>query len=135
MSDRLALCLGEIPEPPQVRRRRGPDRFGERGEHLHRTIKSIQIPTQHSTTQLIHAKCFTSGALPADATGKLDVLGEDRHALAMDGKEVGVLKETDEVSFRRLLDRQHSGRLEPELGLEVKGQLAHKALEREPIEH
>ena len=32
------------------------------------------------------------GALATDATGQLDVLGEDGHTLGMDGAEVGVLE-------------------------------------------
>ena len=42
-------------------------------------------------------------ALPTDTTSEMDVLGEDGDALGMDGAEVGVLEELDEVGLRRLL--------------------------------
>ena len=37
--------------------------------------------------------------LAADAPGQLDVLGEDGHPLGMDGAQVGVLKEADQVGL------------------------------------
>ena len=63
-------------------------------------------------------------ALATDAAGKLDVLREDGDALGVDGAEVGVLKEADEVRLGRLLER-HDGRgLEAEVRLEVLGDLS-----------
>ena len=41
-------------------------------------------------------------ALAADATRKLDVLGHDGDTLGVDGVQVGVLKEANEVSPGRL---------------------------------
>ena len=73
-----------------------------------------------------------SRALPADAACELDVLGEDRHPLGMNGNEVGVLKETNEVSLASLLQRKDGGRLEAKLRLEFECDLTHEALEREP---
>ena len=66
------------------------------------------------------------GALPADTTRDLHVLGEDGDALGVDGAEVGVAKEVDEVSLRRLLERTDGVALEPEFGLEILRDLAHK---------
>ena len=43
-------------------------------------------------------------ALATDAAGKLDVLGHDGHTLGVDGAEVGVLEETDEVRLGGLLE-------------------------------
>ena len=37
--------------------------------------------------------------LSADAAGKLDVLGHDCHPLGVDGAQVGVFEEADEVSL------------------------------------
>ena len=45
--------------------------------------------------------------------------------------KIGVLKETDEVSFASFLQGHDSGTLEPQVGLEVLGDLANKTLERE----
>ncbi len=47
----------------------------------------------------------------------------------MDGAEVGVLEETDEVSLRGLLEGHDGGGLEAKVGLEVLGDLANETLE------
>ncbi len=49
----------------------------------------------------------------------------------MDGAEVGVLEETNEVSLRGLLEGSDGGSLEAEVGLEVLGDLTDEALEGE----
>ena len=77
------------------------------------------------------AKSKDLGALTADAAGELHVLGHDGHALGVDGAQVGVLEEADEVGLRSLLEGQDGGALEAEVVLEVLGDLADEALERE----
>ena len=69
--------------------------------------------------------------LSTEAAGELDVLGLDRDALGVDGGQVGVLEERDEVSLGRLLQGADGRRLEAEVGLEVLGDLAHETLEGE----
>lgn len=69
------------------------------------------------------------GTLTTDAPGQLDVLGHDGDTLGVDGAQVGVLKETDEVSLAGLLESHDSRGLEPEVSLEVLGNLSHQALE------
>ena len=71
------------------------------------------------------------GALATDAAGKLDVLWHDGDALGVDGAEVCVLKEVDEVCLGGLLEGRDGGGLEAEVGLEVLGNLADEALEGE----
>ena len=70
-------------------------------------------------------------ALTADAAGKLNVLGHDGDTLGVDGAQVGVLEEADEVGFGGFLERKDGAGLEPEVGLEVLGDLADEALEGE----
>jgi hypothetical protein len=70
-------------------------------------------------------------ALATDAAGQLDVLGHDGDALGVDGAEVGVLEEADQVGLGGLLQGEHGGALEAEVGLEVLGDLADEALEGE----
>eukprot|EP01043_Picozoa_sp_COSAG02_P000006 COSAG02_NODE_1_length_108762_cov_456.708287_6_plen_143_part_00 len=70
-------------------------------------------------------------ALATDAAGQLDVLRHDGDALGVDGAEVGVLEEADQVGLAGLLERQDGRRLEAEVGLEVLGDLADEALERQ----
>ena len=49
----------------------------------------------------------------------------------MDGAEVGVLEERDEVSLNRLLESADGRRLEAEVRLEVLGDLTNQTLEGE----
>jgi len=55
------------------------------------------------------------GALSTDAAGELDVLGHDGHALGVDGAQVSVLKETNEVSLSGFLEGSNGRRLEAEI--------------------
>jgi len=69
--------------------------------------------------------------LAPDTSGELDVLGHDGHALGVNGAEVSVLKETNEVGLGGLLEGGDSGALEAEVSLEVLRNLTNQALERE----
>ena len=69
------------------------------------------------------------GTCCADATSQVDVLRHDGHALGVDGAEVGVLEEADEVGLRSLLESHDGGRLEPQVGLEVLSDLTDQTLE------
>jgi len=69
------------------------------------------------------------GSLAADSARQLDVLGHDGHSLGVDGAEVGILKETDEISFGGLLQGRDGGALESQFGLELLRNLADESLE------
>ncbi|OIW22072.1 hypothetical protein TanjilG_02635 [Lupinus angustifolius] len=69
--------------------------------------------------------------LSADAAGKLDVLGHDGDALGVDGAQVGVLKETNQVGLGRLLQGHDGAGLESQIGFEVLRNFSNKALEGE----
>ena len=69
--------------------------------------------------------------LATDPPGQLDVLGHDGDPLGVDGAEVGVLKETNQIGLAGLLEGHDSRALEPQVGLEVLGNLPHQALEGE----
>lgn len=58
-------------------------------------------------------------ALAADALGQQHVPGHDRHALGVDGNQVGVLEETHEVALGGLLERHDGLGLEAEVRLEL----------------
>ena len=67
--------------------------------------------------------------LATDASGQLDVLGHDGDTLGMDGTQVGVLEQTDQVGLASLL-QGHDGRgLESKVSLEVLGDFSDKTLE------
>ena len=46
--------------------------------------------------------------LPTDTTGQLDVFGHDGDTLGVDGAQVGVLKQTNQVSLAGLLQTKKS---------------------------
>ena len=70
-----------------------------------------------------------SSTLATDTSGQLNILGHDRHTLGVDGAQVGVLEETDEVSLAGLLKSHDGRRLEAEVSLEVLRNLTDKTLE------
>ena len=65
----------------------------------------------------------------ADATCQLDITHHDRDALRVDGAQLSVFEEADQVGFGRFLQRQDGRRLEAEVFVEVLGDLAHQTLE------
>ncbi len=67
--------------------------------------------------------------LAADPTSELNILNHDGDTLGMDGAEVGVLEETNQVGLRRLLEGQNGGGLEAEVHLELLRDLANQTLE------
>ncbi len=71
------------------------------------------------------------GTLSADTAGELDVLGHDGDTLGVDGAQVGILKETNKVSLRSLLESHDSRGLESKVSLEVLGDFSDETLEGE----
>lgn len=70
-------------------------------------------------------------ALPPNATSELDILRHDRDSLSMDGTQVGVLEEPDQVGLTGFL-QSHDGRaLESEISLEVLSDFTDEPLERQ----
>ena len=64
-----------------------------------------------------------------DSPGELDVLGHDGNSLGVDGAQVGVLKETNQVGLASLLQSHDSAGLESEVSLEVLGNFSNQSLE------
>lgn len=60
----------------------------------------------------------------------MHVLGHDGDSLGVDGAEVGVFEEGDEVSLSSLLEGKDGGGLESEVRLELLGNLSDESLER-----
>merc|ERR1739848_569199 len=71
-----------------------------------------------------------SESLTSDSSGELDILGHDGDSLGVDGAEVGVLEETDEVGFRGFLEGEDGAGLESEVLVEGVGDLSNESLER-----
>ena len=55
------------------------------------------------------------GSLSPDSPGELDVLWHDGHTLGVDGAQVGVFEQADQVSLAGLLQRANGSALEPEI--------------------
>jgi hypothetical protein len=70
-------------------------------------------------------------ALTTEAAGKLDVLALDGDTLGVDGAEVGIFEEGDEVCLNGLLKGADGRALEAEVALEVLGDLTDETLEGE----
>ena len=68
-------------------------------------------------------------SLSADSAGQLNVLGHDGDALGVNGAQVGVFKQTNEVSLASFLKSHHCGALETQIGLEILSDFSHKTLE------
>lgn len=56
----------------------------------------------------IKARQMSLCSLPSDPPRKLDVLGHDRDPLGVNGTQVGVLKQADEVSLTCFLRKEYS---------------------------
>ena len=66
-----------------------------------------------------------------DSSSQLDVFGHDGDPLGMDGAQIGVFEETNQVSFRGFLQGSDSSRLESKVSLEVLSNFSHQSLEWE----
>jgi hypothetical protein len=69
-------------------------------------------------------------ALSTEATSELDILGLDSNTLSVNGSQVGIFEEGNEVSFGGFLKGTNGGRLETKISLEVLSDFTNKTLER-----
>jgi hypothetical protein len=69
--------------------------------------------------------------LSADAASQLDILGHDGDTLGVDGSQVGVFEQANQVGLCSLLESQDGRGLETQVGLEVLSDLANQPLERQ----
>ena len=70
-----------------------------------------------------------SRSLSSDSAGELEVLWHDGDSLGVDGAEVGVFEESNEVGLGGFLEGEDGGRLESEVVLELRGDLTDESLE------
>ena len=70
----------------------------------------ILLPLQHNPYNTINVNCRTPLApFTANAARELDVLGHDGDPFRVDGAEVGVFEQADEVGLRSMLQGEDSG--------------------------
>ena len=72
---------------------------------------------------------LVSGALTANSPRQLNILGHDGYPLGVNGAQIRVFEEADHVSLARLLNREDRLRLEPQIGLVLRCNLADQPLE------
>ena len=70
-------------------------------------------------------------ALSTNTAGQLDILWLDGNTLGMNGTQVSVLKESNEVSLGGLLQGSNSSALESQISLEILRDFSNEALEGE----
>jgi len=64
-----------------------------------------------------------------DTASELDILWHDGDTLGVDSAQIGVLKQSNEVSLTGLLESSNSSRLEPQISFEILSDLSHETLE------
>jgi len=67
--------------------------------------------------------------LSTDTASELDILWHDSDTLGVDSAQIGVLKQSNEVSLTGLLESSNSSRLEPEISFEILSDFSHETLE------
>ena len=67
--------------------------------------------------------------LSTDTASQLDVFGHDGDTLGVDGAEVSVLKQTNQISLAGLLECHDGRALESQIGLEILSDLTDQTLE------
>lgn len=70
-----------------------------------------------------------SRSLSSDSASELEVLWHDGDSLGVDGAEVGVFEESNEVGLGGFLEGEDGGALESEVVLELRGDLTDESLE------
>lgn len=95
------------------------------------TKKKSQIKPKYCTefTTKHRKNCLPLSSLPPYPASQLDVFGHDGDSLSVDGTQVSVFKQAHQVRFAGLLQRPDGRALEPQVRLEVLGDLPHQPLE------
>ena len=103
-----------------------------------RTTLSTVVSSSKYIVALIRAVCLgfvvcttvtRLSTFSTDASCQLDVLWHDGDTLGVDGAQVGVFEESDQISFAGLLKSHDGGTLESEVGLEVLCDFTDESLE------
>ncbi|GAY61475.1 hypothetical protein CUMW_210270, partial [Citrus unshiu] len=73
---------------------------------------------------------FNSSPLASDSPCKLDIFGHDSDPLSVNSTEIGVFKETHQISLGSFLKSRNGATLEPHIGLKVLSDFPNEPLER-----
>ena len=78
-----------------------------------------------------HHPPINLSAFSSDTSSELNILRHNGDSLGVDGAQVGVLEQTDQIGLARLLQSSDRRRLESQVGLEILRDLAHQSLKRQ----
>ena len=67
----------------------------------------------------------------SDSSSQLNVLWHNSDTFGVDGTQIGVFEETDQIGLARLLKCSHGRALESKVGLKVLRDLSDQSLERQ----
>lgn len=70
-------------------------------------------------------------AFTANSPRQLYIFWHDRDTFGVNGAQIRVFEQADQVSFRRFLQGTYSGALKTQIGLEILGDLTNQTLERQ----
>ncbi|KAK4011896.1 hypothetical protein OUZ56_021005 [Daphnia magna] len=84
---------------------------------------------QNSLVALKRTGSLSLSSFTTNTAGKLDVLGHDGNSFGMDGAQIGVFKQTNQVGLACLLQRHDGRALEAQIGLEILGNFSDQPLE------
>ena len=73
---------------------------------------------------------YQSSPFASDSASKLNILWHNGDTLSVNGTEISVFKESNQISLSSFLQRRHGTALEPKIGLEILCDLTNKTLER-----
>jgi hypothetical protein len=83
----------------------------------------------HSVSPNQARVCLDLCTLATDSAGELNVLRHDSNTLRVDGAQVCVFEEANEVGLGCFLKRQDSSTLKSKVGLEILGNFTYETLE------
>ena len=84
-----------------------------------------------NTVWLLRCSWSDLSPLSTDAASELDILRHDGNTLGVDGSQVGILKQANQVGLGSLLEGQDGRGLETQIGLEILSNLTNQPLERQ----
>lgn len=104
--------------------------YTEKSQENFKLLRNIQCPNNNKMRTLC---VITNGlsAFTANSPRQLYIFWHDRDTFGVNGAQIRVFEQADQVSFRRFLQGTYSGALKTQIGLEILGDLTNQTLERQ----
>ncbi|GAY41410.1 hypothetical protein CUMW_059230, partial [Citrus unshiu] len=97
---------------------------------LHINISKANPNNKNNPLKYLHVSYYYSSPLASDSPCKLDIFRHDGDPLSVNSTEIGVFKETHQISLGSFLKSRDSAALEPQIGLKVLSDFPNEPLER-----